>query len=55
MQPLLRWDRHLGCVTATYDAPLQRYLMCVSRPSDGYNSLGTYDTLLLEAEALTGR
>jgi hypothetical protein len=54
MQPLLRWDRHLGCVTATYDTPLQRYLMCVSRPSDGYNSLGTYDTLLLEAEALTG-
>jgi hypothetical protein len=54
MQPLLSWDRHLGCVTATYDAPLGRYLMCVSRPSDGHNSLGTYDTLLLEAEALAG-
>jgi hypothetical protein len=54
MQPLLRWDGQLGCVTATYDAPLRRYLMCVSRPSDGYHSLAPYDTLLLEAEALTG-
>jgi hypothetical protein len=54
MQPLLRWDRQLGCVTATYDAPLGHYLMCVSRPSDGYHSLAPYDTLLLEAEALTG-
>ncbi|MBV9357384.1 MAG: hypothetical protein JO023_17875 [Chloroflexi bacterium] len=54
LQPLLRWDRHLGCVTATYDAPLDRYLMCVSRPADGHSSLGLYDTLLLEAEALTG-
>jgi hypothetical protein len=54
MRPLLRWDGHLGCVTATYNAPLGRYLMCVSRPSDGYNSLGTFDTLLLEAPSLTG-
>jgi hypothetical protein len=54
MQPLLRWDKHLGCVTATYVAPLRRYVMCSSRPSDGYDSLGTYDTLLLESEELTG-
>ena len=52
--PLLTWHRQLGCVTATYNAPLGRYLMCVSRPSDGFNSLGTYDTMILEAEALTG-
>src|SRR5262249_52987742 len=39
IQPLLRWDQHLGCVTATYNAPLGRYLLCVSRPSDGYQSM----------------
>jgi hypothetical protein len=54
LQPLLRWDRHLGCVTATYNAPLRRYFLCVSRPADGHSSTGPYDTLLLEADALTG-
>jgi hypothetical protein len=54
IQPLPHWDRHLGCVTATYNAPLGRYLMCVSRPSDGYESMAAYDTLLLEADLLSG-
>jgi len=54
MQPLLRWDGHLGCVTATYLPQLRRFLMCISRPSDGIHSIGTYDTLLLEAAELTG-
>src|SRR5947209_1555553 len=54
MQPLLLWDGHLGCVTATYLAPLRRYVMCVSRPSDGIHSIGTCDTLLLEAPQLSG-
>jgi hypothetical protein len=54
IKPLLAWQRQLGCVTVTYNAPLRRYLMCVCRPSDGFNSVGTYDTMILEAAALTG-
>jgi hypothetical protein len=50
MQPLLAWDDHLGCVTVTYNAPLGKYLLCVTR---GVRA-GHYDTLFLEAEALTG-
>lgn len=50
MQPLLAWDDHLGCVTVTYNAPLGRYLLCVT---SGVRA-GHYDTLFLEAEALTG-
>jgi hypothetical protein len=54
IKPLLTWRRQLGCVTVTYDAPLQRYLMCVCRPSDGSWSLGTFDTMILEAGSITG-
>jgi hypothetical protein len=54
IRPLLDWTNHLGCVTATYNAPLQKYLMCVCRPTDGFTSTGTYDTMILEADALTG-
>jgi hypothetical protein len=54
MQPLLIWHRQLGSVTVTYNAPLECYLMCVSRPADGYSSLGTYDTMILESPAIIG-
>ena len=50
MQPLLAWDDHLGCVTVTFDAPLGKYLLCVTR---GWRR-GHYDTLFLEADRLTG-
>jgi hypothetical protein len=54
IQPLLTWHRQLGCVTVTYNAPLDRYLMCVSRPADGFSSLGAYDTIILESSSITG-
>jgi hypothetical protein len=54
IKPLLDWHRQFGCVTATYNAPVGRYLMCISRPSDGFNSVGTYDTMILESASLTG-
>jgi Secretion system C-terminal sorting domain len=44
----------MGCVTVTYDAPLHRYLMCISRPSDGLNCVENFDTYILESDALTG-
>jgi hypothetical protein len=54
LRPLLEWRNQLGVVSITYDAPLRRYLMFISRPSDGADTTGTYDTFLLESEALDG-
>lgn len=48
--PALTWKGGLGCVTATYNRPLRRYLMCVTR---GVGK-GHHDTCLLESAALTG-
>jgi len=52
IQPLLEWNDRLGCVTATWNAPLDRFLMCVT---DGQESgTGPFDTMILEAERITG-
>jgi hypothetical protein len=51
IRPLLRWEDHLGCVTATYNAALKKYLLCVT---DGHTTGSTYDTSILEADAVTG-
>jgi len=51
IQPVLRWEDHLGCVTATYNAVLKKYLLCVT---DGHTTGSAYDTSILEADALTG-
>jgi hypothetical protein len=41
----------MGCVTVTYNAPLKKYLMCVT---DGGNTVSRMNTYLLEADSLTG-
>ena len=41
----------MGCVTATYLAPLKKYIMCVT---DGGNTCARMNTYLLEADQLTG-
>jgi len=51
IKPLLDWNNRAGCVTVTYNAALKRYLMCVT---DGWPTMQTYTTSILEAEALTG-
>jgi hypothetical protein len=50
-RPLLEWNNHMGCVTVTYDAPLKKYLMCVT---DGGNTCSRMHTYILEADRLTG-
>ncbi|NDJ54035.1 MAG: DUF4185 domain-containing protein [Chloroflexi bacterium] len=50
IQPLLSWKDNLGCVAATYNPGLDRYLMCVTNPIE----MGHYDALFLEAPTLTG-
>ncbi len=51
IKPLLEWNNNMGCVTATYDAPLKKYLMCVT---DGGNTCTRMHTYVLESNSLTG-
>ncbi len=51
IRPLLEWNNHMGCVTITYDAPLRKYLMCVT---DGWPTVAKMDSYILEADAITG-
>jgi hypothetical protein len=51
IKPLMSWDNHTGCVTITYNAPLQKYLCCIT---DGWPTTSTMDTYILESDHLTG-
>ena len=51
IRPLLEWNNNMGCVTVTYNAPLKRYLMCVT---DGGNTCSKMNTYVLESNSLTG-
>jgi hypothetical protein len=51
IKPITQWRDHLGCVTMTYDAPLKKYLMCIT---DGGNTVGDYNTMILESDTMTG-
>ncbi len=51
IRPIAEWRDHMGCVTMTYDAPLKKYLMCVT---DGGNTVSRYNTYVLESDRITG-
>lgn len=51
IRPLIEWNNHMGCVTATWVPGLQKYLMCVT---DGWPSVSRMDSYILEADELTG-
>lgn len=51
IKPIAEWRDHAGCVTMTYNAPLRKYLMCVT---DGGNTVSRYNTYILEADRITG-
>lgn len=50
-EPIAAWRDHMGCVTMTYDAPLRKYLMCVT---DGGNTCDRFNSYLLESSRITG-
>lgn len=50
-KPIASWRDNMGCVTMTYDAPLKKYLMCVT---DGGNTVSRYNTYILESDSITG-
>ena len=51
IKPLLEWNNNMGCVTITYNAPLKKYLMCVT---DGGNTVSKMSTYILESDNLDG-
>ena len=51
IRPLLDWNNNMGCATVTYDAPLRKYLMCVT---NGWPTCGKFSSYILEADAITG-
>ncbi len=51
IKPLLDWNNNMGCATITYDAPLKKYLMCVT---DGWPTVAKMNSYILEADRITG-
>ncbi|MCH7226890.1 hypothetical protein [Haloferula sp. A504] len=51
IRPLLEWNNHMGCVTATWVPGLKKYLMCVT---DGWPTVTRMTSYILEADELTG-
>jgi hypothetical protein len=51
IKPVAEWRDHMGCVTMTYNAPLKKFLLCVT---DGGNTVSRYNTYILESDRLTG-
>jgi hypothetical protein len=51
IKPIAAWRDNMGCVTMTYNAPLRKYLMCVT---DGGNTVSYFNTYLLESAHIAG-
>jgi hypothetical protein len=51
IKPMLKWKDHMGCVTVTYNAPLEKYLMCVT---DGGKTRYYMNTYILESDHVEG-
>jgi len=51
IKPLLEWNGRIGHATITYNAPLKKYLMCIT---DGGNTISTFNSYILEADTITG-
>ena len=51
IRPLIEWNNHMGCVTATYVPGLKKYLMCIT---DGWPTVAKMTSYILEADDITG-
>jgi hypothetical protein len=51
IRPLIEWQGRVGHATITYNAPLKKYIMCIT---DGWPTVATMNTYLLESSAITG-
>ncbi len=51
IKPLMEWNNHMGCVTATYVPGLKKYLMCIT---NGWPTVAKMTSYILEANEITG-
>ena len=51
IKPLVDWNNNTGCVTMTYDAPLKKFLMCIT---DGGTTISKFNTYILESDHVAG-
>jgi hypothetical protein len=51
IRPLATWPGRIGHCTITYNAPLEKYLLCIT---DGGNTISSYNSYILEADAISG-
>jgi len=51
IKPLLEWNNNMGCVTITYNAPLKKYLMCIT---DGWPTVAKMNSYIVESDKITG-
>ena len=51
IKPVIEWNNHMGCVTATYVPGLTKYLMCIT---DGWPTVAKMTSYILEADHITG-
>jgi hypothetical protein len=51
IKPLIDWNNNCGCVTMTYNAPLKKYLMCIT---DGWPTVRKMNSYILESDNITG-
>ena len=51
IRPISKWNDNMGCVTMTYNAPLKKYMMCVT---DGMDTTGYFNTYVLESDQIVG-
>ncbi|MBN1126912.1 MAG: hypothetical protein JXA82_18060 [Sedimentisphaerales bacterium] len=51
IKPLIEWNNHMGCATATWVPGLKKYLMCIT---DGWPTVAKMDSYILESDSLTG-
>ncbi len=51
IKPIAAWKDNMGCVTMTYNAPLKKYLLCVT---DGVDTMSQFNTYILESDRVTG-
>jgi len=51
IRPLVDWNNNCGCVTMTYNAPLKKFLMCIT---DGGDTISKFNTYVLESDHVAG-
>ncbi|MEM9252358.1 MAG: hypothetical protein AAGB29_08415 [Planctomycetota bacterium] len=54
IKPVFSWNNRCGIVTATYNAPLDKYFMCITDGHRGTTSRQKYTSYILESDHLTG-